>query len=129
MRSCQKVAEQLVESPNTALQNGCAPYPPGNPTLGHAYSAAPQPSAPPATYNTGTPHPSPNAPNAAGPPVYSFYFTGGAAYPTQLPGPAYPPYSVVPQPDVPPPSYDFAVHVGYTPDLPQASNEKISPAT
>ena len=56
---------------NPAFQNGCAPYPPGNPTLGPAYSAAPQPSAPPATYDTGTLHLSPNAPNAAGPPVYS----------------------------------------------------------
>ena len=67
---------------NPALQNGCVPYPPGNPTLGPAYSAAPQPSAPPATYDTGTLHLSPNAPNATGPPVYSSYPTGGAAYPT-----------------------------------------------
>ena len=112
---------------NPAFQNGCAPYPPGNPTLEPAYSAAPQPSAPPATYDTGTLHLSPNAPNAAGPPVYSSYPTGGAAYPTQPPGPVYPPYSIEPQPDEPPTSYDAAV--GYAPDIPQASNEKNFAAT
>ena len=91
---------------NPAFQRDCAPYPPGNPTLGPAYSAAPEPSAPSATYDTDTPHPPP--------PVYTPYPTGGASYPTQPPGPVYPPYSVVPQTDKPPPSYDAAV--GFTPD-------------
>ena len=91
---------------NPAFQRDCAPYPPGNPTLGPAYSAAPQPSAPSATKDTDTPHPPP--------PVYTPYPTGGASYPTQPPGPVYPPYSVVPQTDEPPPSYDAAV--GFTPD-------------
>ena len=104
---------------NPALQPGCAPYPPGNPTLGPTYSAAPQPSAPSATYDTDTPRPPP--------PVYTPYPTGGAAYPTQPPGPIYPPYSVVPQTDEPPPSYDAAV--GFTPDMPQASNQKFTPGT
>ena len=91
---------------NPAFQRRCAPYPPGNPTLGPTYSAAPQPSASSATYDTDTPH--------NPPPVYTPYPTGGAAYPTQPPGPVYPPYFVVPQTDEPPPSYDAAV--GFTPD-------------
>ena len=93
---------------NPAFQNGCAPYPPGNPTLGPGFSVAPRPSASPETYDVGSPHPSPNAPNVLGPPLYSSYRTGQTAYPTQPPGPAYPPYSVVPQPDASPPSYDFS---------------------
>ena len=89
-----------------AFQIVCSPYPPGNPTLGPSCSAPPQPRAPSATYDTDTPSPPP--------PVYTPYPTGGAAYPTQPLGPVYPPYSGVPQPDEPPPSYDAAV--GFTPD-------------
>ena len=92
---------------NPAFQNGCAPYPPGNPTLGPGFSVAPRPTSP-ATYDAGTPHPSPNAPNVLGPPVYSSFLTGQTAYPTQPLGPVYPPYSGVPQPDASPPSYDFS---------------------
>ena len=92
---------------NPAFQNGCAPYPPGNSTLGPGFSVAPRPASS-ATYDAGTPHPSPNAPNVLGPPVHSSYPTGKTAYPTQSSGPVYPPYSVVPQPDEPPPSYDFS---------------------
>ena len=79
---------------------------------------APQRSASLATYDTGTSYQ---------PPVNNPYLTGGAAFPTQPPGPVYPSYSVVPQPDEPPPSYDAVVR--YTPDIPQASNEKINPGT
>ena len=104
---------------NPAFQRGCAPYPPGNPTLGPEYSAVPRPSEPPATYDTDTPHP----PS----PVYTPYPTGGATYPTQPPGPVYPSYSVAPQPDEPPPSYDAAV--GFTPEMPQASDQEIAPET
>ena len=92
---------------NPAFQNGCAPYPPGNPTLGPGSSVASRPTSS-ATYDTVTLHLSPNAPNVLGPPVHSSYPTGKTAYPTQSSGPVYPPYSVVPQPDEPPPSYDFS---------------------
>ena len=87
--------------------------------MGPEYSAVPRPSEPPATYDTDTPHP----PS----PVYTPYPTGGATYPTQPPGPVYPSYSVAPQPDEPPPSYDAAV--GFTPEMPQASDQEIAPET
>ena len=101
-----------------AYGNGCQPNPPGDPTGSPPLPVAPQRSASLATYDTGTSYQ---------PPVNNPYLTGGAAFPTQPPGPVYPPYSVVPQPDEPPPSYDAAVR--YTPDIPQASNEKINPGT
>ena len=101
-----------------AYGNGCQPNPPGDPTGSPPLPVAPQRSASLATYDTGTSYQ---------PPVNNPYLTGGAAFPTQPPGPVYPPYSVVPQPDEPPSSYDAAV--GYTPDIPQASNEKINPGT
>ena len=104
---------------NPAYENGCPPNPPGDPTGNPPLPVAPQRSASLATYDTGTSFPLP---------VNNPYPTGGAAIPTQPPGPVYPPYSVVPQPDEPPPSYGHAA-VGFTPDIPQASNEIIHPGT
>ena len=67
-------------------ENGCPTRPPGDPSVCPPLPVAPQQSASPATYDTGTSYP---------PPVNNRYPTGGVAYPTQSPGPVYPPYSMV----------------------------------
>ena len=118
-----QISYPMAEIVNTdrgspAYENGCLPNSPGDPTGCPPLPVAPQQSASRATCDTGSSYP---------PPVNNPYPTGGAAFPTEPPGPVYPPYSVVPQPDEPPPSYDAAV--GYTPDKPQARIENIHPWT